>query len=139
MSQNVLSKQTLARLPHIKNGLIKGSTHDTIGKHCGVTEKTIDRDIDSWVKSGFFETWIKTEFLRLHPVMCKAYPELVYRELARLMGKMAVHRQEINVESTQKIVSYEVMKIDSEDRKLLEAAARKYIKASNPTESNVIH
>ena len=61
-----LSVQTRKRLPTIKTNLLTGLNYTQIGKKCGVTELTIDRDIKAWVTTGEFDTWLREEFLRLH-------------------------------------------------------------------------
>ena len=90
-----LSTQTLKRLPAIKEGLLKGLNYTQIGGKCGVTEKTIDRDIGKWVESGEFETWIKTEFLRLHTIMIHEYPLEAYKQISKIMAKMVTRKAEI--------------------------------------------
>lgn len=117
-----LSTQTLKRLPKIKDGLIKGLNRTQIGQSCGVTEKTIDRDMGTWVQSGLFETWIKEEFLRLHPIILKDYPETAYREVARLVGKMLTRRMELKEEvKIEETVTLNVT--ETEDQILSKAAA----------------
>ena len=89
-----LTPQTLRRLSQIKKGLLLNHNRETIGKSCGVTEKTIDRDIKAWTESGDFETWVKEEWLRLHPQIVEKYPTLAYKELSRIVGKMVTKRLE---------------------------------------------
>jgi len=93
-----LSTQTLKRLPKIKHGLIKGLNRVQIGDKCGVTEKTIDRDMQSWVQSGLFEIWIKEEFVRLHPKALKKDLMEVYKEICKLVGKTIIRKAEIKKE-----------------------------------------
>jgi hypothetical protein len=99
--QMSLSTSTLHRLPTIKQGLKEGLTHQEIGDKCKVTEKTIDRDITSWANSGLFDLWLKEEFLALHPIMVKTYPEIVYKELGHLIGRMMARKVEVKEEITQ--------------------------------------
>jgi len=112
-----VSTTTLKRLPTIKQGLIKGLTRPQIGVKCGVTEKTIRRDIQSWVESGLFETWIKEEFLRLHPQVVKEDIVKAYDNITKLVGKMITRKAEIKSEYTEKVlhvmVSAKLMKDDS--------------------------
>ena len=89
-----LSTPTLRRLPKIKAGLLRGLNYTKIGTSCGVTEKTIDRDVRAWVDSGLFETWVKQEWMRLHGIIVKAYPELAYKELSRIVGRMVTRKIE---------------------------------------------
>jgi len=89
-----LSMQTRKRLPQIKVGLLKGLNYTQIGEKCGVQEKTIDRDIAKWLESGDFETWIKAEWVRLHNLTIHDNPELAYKELSRILGRMVTRRVE---------------------------------------------
>jgi hypothetical protein len=51
--------------------------------------------MNSWVESGDFETWLKTEFVALHNHVVVANPTVAYKEMARLMGKMVTRKAEI--------------------------------------------
>ena len=88
------SVQTERRLPAIRHGLLKGLTYQKIASECKVTERTINRDVKKWVQSGAFEEWIKEEWLRLHGVMLKGYPDLAYKEVSRLVGRMLTRKVE---------------------------------------------
>ena len=83
-----LSKQTLKRLPKIKSGLLLGLSHEKIGESCGVSKKTIDRDINAWVKSGEFEAWLREEWLRLHSRIISKDLVEAYRQVSKLLGKL---------------------------------------------------
>ncbi len=89
-----LSRWTLHRLPKIKVGLRKGLNRDQIADLCGVTEKTIDRDMRGWVDSGLFEVWLKEEFVDLHHYARDSNPLEAYKEIARLVGKMITRKIE---------------------------------------------
>lgn len=93
-----LNTQTLKRLPKIKDGLLRGDNYETIGKSCGVTEKTIDRDVKAWLDSGDFEKWIHTEWVALHGKIVEENPALAYKETSRLVAKMRVQRVESKTE-----------------------------------------
>ena len=89
-----LSRATVKRLPQIKEGFRHGYNYTQIGQNCGVTEKTIDRDIHSWVESGLFEIWLKEEFLDLHHYARDNNPLEAYKEIAKIVGKMVTRRVE---------------------------------------------
>lgn len=89
-----LSRWTLKRLPIIKASLRKGLNRDQIGAACGVTEKTIDRDMRAWVDSGLFETWLKEEFLDLHNYARDADPIEAYKQVAKIVGRMVTRKVE---------------------------------------------
>ena len=112
-----LSPQTLRRLPKIKQGLLRGDNYTTIGKACGVTEKTIDRDVKAWIESGDFETWVKEEWLRLHPQIIEKYPTLAYKELTRLIGKMVTKRVEAHTVEEIREIKVNIIKVDRESLK----------------------
>lgn len=96
MSQNVpLSKRTILRLPKIKQGLRDGLNYNQIGASCGVTEKTIDRDMNAWVASGLFEKWLITEFVQIHYHMKDANISKVYDNLSRIVARMVTQKKEI--------------------------------------------
>lgn len=90
-----LSTQTLKRLPTIKAGLLKGLNYTQIGNKCGVTERTIDRDIKVWLESGQFETWIKEEWIRLHNLIIHEEPVEAYRQLTKILAKMVTRKAEL--------------------------------------------
>jgi hypothetical protein len=93
-----LSRQTLNRLPKIKRGFIRGSTYEQMAISCGVHHRTIERDVQSWVDSGLFETWIKQEFLRLHPKAVKKDLLKAYDNICKLVGKMLTRKIETKTE-----------------------------------------
>ncbi len=90
-----LSTQTRIRLPKIQQGLRQGLTHDQIAENCGVTSRTIERDLDRWYESGEFETWLKAEFVELYEYVRTANPTIAFKELSRLIGKMVTRKAEI--------------------------------------------
>jgi len=96
-----LSTQTQKRLPQIKASLLKGLNYEQIGTKCGVTEKTIDRDVKAWVDSGDFENWIKEEWIRLHQIVMNESPVEAYRNLTKLVGQMLTRKIQAKSEITQ--------------------------------------
>lgn len=112
-----LSRMTLKRLPTIKTSLRRGLNREQIGAKCGVTEKTIDRDMKAWVQSGLFDVWLREEFLDLHNYVRDEDPIEAYRQIAKLVGKGLVHRIESETTYTEKVmhihVSAKVMKDES--------------------------
>ena len=89
-----LSTQTQKRLPKIKAGLLKGLNYSQIGSQCGVTEKTIDRDIYKWLNTGDFETWLKEEWVRLHNMIIHENPTEAYRQVTKILGRMVTRKVE---------------------------------------------
>jgi len=97
---------TLKRLPTIKSSLRKGLNREQIGEKCGVTEKTIDRDMSAWVDSGLFHIWIREEFLDLHRYVRDADPIEAYRQIAKIVGKTLVQRVEKKLDVTERKEEY---------------------------------
>ena len=93
-----LPQQTVKRLPKIKAGLLIGKKAYTIAEECGVTEKTIDRDLKKWRQSGDFVDWIKQEWVRLHHVVVTENPVEAYRQLTRLLGQTFIRKMEVKKE-----------------------------------------
>ena len=89
-----VSRQTQKRLPTIKAGLLRGDSYADIGSNCGVTSRTIDRDVYAWVESGGFETWIKQEWLRLHNQIIHEDPAEAYRQITKILGRMVTRKVE---------------------------------------------
>jgi len=83
--------------PHRRKKTIK----ENIAKHtireialmCGVTSRTIDRDISEMKATGEWYEWIEKEFMRLHRNGLIEDNEK-YRELAKLYGKRFTQKTE---------------------------------------------
>lgn len=107
-----LSHQTLKRLPTIKAELLKGTSHEQIGQKLGVTDKTIDRDLDAFLKSGEFETWLKAEWVHLHTIVVHEDPTEAYRNLTKLVSHMLTRKLEAHSEhvETQRILHLHLWK-----------------------------
>jgi len=118
-----LTTQTLKRLPYIQQGIHEGLNRQQIGQACGVTEKTIDRDMNSWVESGLFEVWIKKEFVETYPDIKKEDKFLAFQEIAKLVGKMLTRKIERKeqIEISEEIVTVNVT--ENEDEILSKAAS----------------
>jgi hypothetical protein len=121
-----LSMQTLKRLPTIKQGLLEGLNYTTIGKKCGVTERTIDRDVHAWLESGQFETWIKQEWLRLHNIVLRKHPVEAYKQITRLLGQTLTRRMEVKEEIK---VEEKHVSIVADYTKAIEAAVNRDVEA----------
>ena len=137
-----LSKQTLIRLPKIKQGLIKGLTIEQISGKCGVYEKTIDRDIHAWVESGLFTTWIREEWVRLHSQIIHDDPVEAYRQVSKLVAKSIVQRAEIKSEHKEEITkkySLDINRFNEDERNLIRKAIRTVEKRVEKTGSTSIH
>lgn len=79
---------------------------EEIAAACGVNEKTIDRDIGEWSRSGGMEKWLREEFFGLHQTV-KSMDEkapLAYTTVAQLLGKTLTQKVEQKTEGQQTIV-----------------------------------
>ena len=130
-----LSTKTLKRLSTIKTGLIAGLNCEQIGVKCGVTEKTIDRDIVRWVDSGLFEIWLKEEFLRLHTNIIHDHPVEAYRQVSKLVGKMLTHKVETKSEHVErKEIDVNITTLLAKYEATVERATNRIITKNNPRE-----
>jgi len=54
------------RLDKIIDGLRKGKHIMDIAEECGVTRRTIDRDLKKWEETGGFERWLNAEIFLMY-------------------------------------------------------------------------
>jgi len=86
---------------------MRGLTIGQIADICKVAEKTIDRDLAKFRRSGMFEEWLKHEWMRLHTIIMQKDPTEAYRQLTKLMGKTIVARIEQTVDVREITLSWE--------------------------------
>jgi len=134
-----LSTATQIRLPTIKQGLRKGLNREQIGAKCGVTEKTIDRDMNAWVESGLFEVWLKEEFVDLHGYARDNDPIEAYRQIAKIVAKMVTRKAEMKAEiHEKKEISIDLSLYSDDDKSILDKAAA-ILNRKGEGESTKIH
>ncbi len=80
------------KIPEVRRRYIKNNVGlkpiKDIAEDCGVSEKTIDRDISHMKGTGEWHDFIEWEALRLHrEVALKEDPMVAYKEFMRLYGK----------------------------------------------------
>ena len=144
MTQNVpktsLSVHTLKRLPQIQQGLMEGLSREQIGETCKVTEKTIDRDMNAWVQSGFFEIWLKTEFVQLYYHEKTANTTEAFKEISRIVGRMVTQKHEVAGDITEtKTFNYNLNYSDEEKNVILAARRAILSKRSIQNQSPSLH
>ena len=100
------------RMKKIKEMLPQHATHQAIADACGVSEKTIDRDIGDWYRSGGMEEWLREEFFDLHREAKAERTAHAYSIVANLLGKTLTQRIEAKTEGKQTII-VKVWKPDS--------------------------
>lgn len=93
-----VSPHTRKRLPTIIEGLFNGKTYDEIAKDCGVTRRTIERDIASWRASGGFEDELQNEWFQVHAKVKQENLIEVYRRLTYLLGRTMTQKIKAEVE-----------------------------------------
>jgi Trp repressor protein. len=93
MSENVRSKglRKPLRLKIIKEQLPYGKTQKEIAEKCGVSLKTIERDVSEWKTSGEFDKWLDLEWFREY--QHQTHQER-FRALTRLKEKRMTQRTE---------------------------------------------
>jgi Zn-dependent peptidase ImmA (M78 family) len=107
MSLNVPQKRLRKRLRIQKliQGLRKGTLLADVALECGVSEKTIDRDMAEWKDNGGFDKWLLSEFLRLHEnELNKEDGGQSYRTVADLLKKRLKEQQEITMQGGNSFV-----------------------------------
>ena len=90
-----LSTQTNLRLPKIKAGILSKKTRTQIGDDCGVSERTIRRDITDWTKTDDFLRWAREVWLHY---MQKVDDAEVFRQATKIMVKTIPTQAEIKTE-----------------------------------------
>jgi hypothetical protein len=65
MSQNVAKINQKARTEYIEQNILYKTTTD-IAEECGVSRRTIERDISKWKKKGGFDKFLDREFFSLY-------------------------------------------------------------------------
>ena len=106
MSQNkeLPSLTPEQRLEILKRELLLGSTHTEIAEMCGVSRKTIERDIRKWELTGGFEDWIRREFKDLFVGISETDEPLAFREMSKLAARTMTTRTESKVEGFGQLV-----------------------------------
>ena len=129
-----LPPQTAQRLPIIKAELLKGTSYPEIGKKLQVTERTIDRDIATFVSSGEFEVWLKEEWLRLHAQVINDDPIEAYRNVSKLIARM-VTRKELSIVKEEVTINrnFNLTHYSEEDKTAILDAYRRLNKTDSGT------
>ena len=73
-----------ARLDRVLEGLLSGKTQKENAEECGVSVRTVRRDIKKLQDSERFMEWLYTEFYKLHR---RQDPKTAYQVVAQLLGK----------------------------------------------------
>ena len=112
MTKNVRQKKAERQLK-IRELLPLGKTYQEIADVCGVTERTIRRDIKEWQDEGGFEEWLLNEFFRLHGAKGEGDWKTRYRVVSRLLEKTLKQKIEAEVEGSITLKAWDLGKVDS--------------------------
>ena len=70
------------------------STYHQLATMCGVTKRTIIRDVDRWRTEGGFEQFLIDEFFASYPNIKEDFPEKAFDRLCYLLGKHITRKVE---------------------------------------------
>jgi len=101
LSVSELSTQTNLRLPKIKAGILAKKTRTQIGDDCGVSERTIRRDITDWTKTDDFLRWAREVWI---DYLSKVDDVEVFRQATKIIIKTIPTQAEIKEEYTEKVL-----------------------------------
>ena len=78
-------------------------SYEQIAQLCGVSKRTIIRDVNQWRLEGGFEQCLLDEFCRSYPTIKQAYPEHAFDRLCYLLGKTITQRLEATSTHTERL------------------------------------
>ena len=68
-------------------------THEQIADQLNISRSTVERDINDFLNSDKFSTWLKNEWMRLHKIMLTDYPKEAHRALTQLIKRGGIEVQ----------------------------------------------
>lgn len=131
-----LPLQTQIRLSTIKQMKLHKKTQTEIAGALKVSRRTIIRDIEKWAKTDDFRRWALEIFF---DKIGKVSDKDALHAVIPIITKNIVSKAEIETTSIFTERQEVAFKLDPADRKLLESAARKYIKTSHTRKPTSIH
>lgn len=117
---SVLTEQTQVRLPKIKAGIMQRKTREQIGLNCHVSERTIRRDIEAWVRTPDFEEWLNEAWLNEYQYVDHSE---AFRALTSLMGKKITRKIEAKTEVTERFEGIIHLDVTEDEDSILNKAA----------------
>lgn len=123
LSISELSTQTNLRLPKIKAGILAKKTRTQIGDDCGVSERTIRRDITDWTKTDDFLRWAREVWIHY---LRKVDDVEAFRQATKIVVKTIPAQAEIKEEIK---VEEKHVTIVADYTSAVEAAVNRDIKA----------
>ena len=126
---------------HIIQENIFQHNYEELAKLCYCSKRTIIRTVNDWRQEGGFDQLLFDQFIKLYPKVEKIYPDKALDKLVFLIGKGMVRKAEIKTDTMitkKEEVTHNII-VSADERTLLDALARKYIKSSNKAESASLH
>ena len=77
----------------IRENIFK-TNYNGLAQLCGVTKRTIIRDINQWRQDGGFEECLVDEFVTSYPNIKKVFPEKAFDRLCYLLGRTLTRKIE---------------------------------------------
>jgi hypothetical protein len=77
----------------IRENIFK-TDYNGLAKLCGVTKRTIIRDINQWRQDGGFEQSLVDEFVATYPNIKREFPEKAFDRLCYLIGRQMTRKIE---------------------------------------------
>jgi len=74
-----------------------GSSYKELAKLCKCSYSTLFNDMAKWRKQGGFEDWLQEEFFDLHTIVRNESPEIAYKIVAGLLGKLTAKKIEAGI------------------------------------------
>lgn len=123
------------RLTYIIQYLRKGATLPYIAGECGVSEKTIDRDLKEWRESGGYDTWLNCELLILHDAAVEEDIIAAYRVVADLWKERMRKKTEIELSGKMEVEhGKDIAKLLEQYKPLLDRLQQSNISQNTVTE-----
>ena len=115
----------------IKENIFK-TDYQGLAQLCGVTKRTIIRDINRWRQDGGFEESLMDEFVATYPNMKDEFPEKAFDRLCYLLGRTLTRKIEAKTEHRDVKVDVkrlEIVQLMETYGEAVEAAVRRNIQS----------
>jgi len=97
---------------------MQGKNYEAIGQECGVTLKTIYRDMQAWTQTSDFDEWLDAEWVRLKTKAEQDDFMEVFRQLTKLKAKRITQKieSETRIEGGEKPIVVKMWKPQEENK-----------------------
>lgn len=141
MSQIQLKSHHLSPLQRrqiIREHILR-TNYEGLAKLCGVTKRTILRDVADWRQEGGFEDCLVDEFFRFYPKAKVEFSEKAFDRLCYLIGKTMTRRMELKEEYKEEVTHKLDISVLSENEKSILDNALRVLERKSKRELNQIH